>query len=271
MKKLQYTINNKKINHYHFNTINSTQIYAKSQIQNFAPNEINIFSADVQTNGIGQHNREWRSSNEPLDLTATYGFLLDKKFTKSRNLIPHVAVCSVVDLLLSEKIESKIKWVNDVLIDKKKICGVLTESLSDVSNLLYNGYDGVFVGIGLNVNSSFDFIGTLKNNSTSMKIEAKKNQPEVKKNFDVEQLLMKLTSIFLNNLDELFSSGFDKFRNKINSKLERFDNQNVLFKKMDGNDYVGRIKEIGEGGDLIMVDENGEIESFIGGRLQYCV
>jgi BirA family transcriptional regulator, biotin operon repressor / biotin---[acetyl-CoA-carboxylase] ligase len=272
MKKLQYIINNKTIKHYHFDTIDSTQIYARTQRNTFKANEINIFSTDLQTNGIGQHNRRWISSKKSVDLAVTYGFLLDKKFSKNKTLIPHVAVCSVVDLLLSQKIDTKIKWVNDLLINRKKISGVLVESFNDefISDE-YNAYDSVIAGFGVNVNSSFDEIADLENQvasiqATSMKIEIKKRSG-VEKDFDVEALIAKLTSIFLNNLDELYLNGFDRFRNKINTRLERFDNQKITFKKQDGSDYFGYIKEIDCGGELIMLNDEGEETSFTNGRI----
>ena len=267
MKKLQYIINNKTIKHYHFDTVKSTQIYARTQIHTFKANEINIFSTDVQTNGIGQDSGQWISSKKSVDLAVTYGFLLDKKFSKNKALIPHVAVCSVVDLLLSQKIDTKIKWVNDLLIDKKKISGVLVESFNDVFiSDEYNTYDSVLAGFGVNVNSLFDGIIELENKATSMKIEMKKSGG-VEKNFDIEDLITKLTSIFLNSLDELFLNGFDKFRNKINTRLERFDNKKITFKKQDGNDYFGYIKEIDRGGELIMFNDDGEETSFTNGRI----
>lgn len=98
--------------------------------------------ADVQTSGRGQKGRAWTAS--PCS-SVLLSLLLFPSHSWNRPSIltgwAACSVCSVVEQLTGKK--TQIKWPNDVLVDGKKICGILIEQ-----------NQGVVVGIGLNVNQT---------------------------------------------------------------------------------------------------------------------
>ncbi|MCL6495838.1 MAG: biotin--[acetyl-CoA-carboxylase] ligase, partial [Ignavibacterium sp.] len=115
--------------------------------------------------GRGRKDRVWYSSKEQ---NLTFSILLFKeyKFFEHLNLInfsASLAVASSIENLYQLKTE--LKWPNDVLINKKKTCGILLESASQGNRI-----DRVVVGIGVNVNQSI-FQGQFNYPPTSIRIE----------------------------------------------------------------------------------------------------
>jgi BirA family biotin operon repressor/biotin-[acetyl-CoA-carboxylase] ligase len=162
----------------------------------------------------------------------------------------------IVRILESSGIDSKIKWVNDVLVNGRKISGVLCESIAGV-----RGEDiAVIVSIGLNVNASLLDLSGLEGIATSMKMESNKQ-------YDLQQLIMQLSSSLLASINNLFASGFGQFRPEISQRLERFDARVVTLRSLSVSSMRGVIKDIGDSGELIVETERGVIACFEGSIL----
>ena len=82
-------------------------------------------------------------------------------------LIAALAVCKTINKTTDLKAE--IKWPNDILINKKKVCGILTEMSAEIDKINY-----IILGIGLNVNTE-EFPKEIEDRATSLKIEGKKS------------------------------------------------------------------------------------------------
>ena len=68
-------------------------------------------------------------------------------------------------------IETQIKWPNDIILNEKKVCGILTEMSSEMMQINY-----MVVGIGINVNLDLEDIPQdIREKATSLKIETGKN------------------------------------------------------------------------------------------------
>lgn len=124
-----------------------------------------VVLAEKQTKGRGRKDRVWYSSKEQ---NLTFSILLFKEYKlfEHLNLInfsASLAVASSIENLYQLKTE--LKWPNDVLINKKKTCGILLESSSQGNKI-----DRVVVGIGVNVNQSM-FQGQFNYPPTSIRIE----------------------------------------------------------------------------------------------------
>ncbi|MCL2031186.1 MAG: biotin--[acetyl-CoA-carboxylase] ligase [Oscillospiraceae bacterium] len=110
-----------------------------------------VVVADTQTAGRGRLGRSFAS---PAGAGLYISFLLEPGRLPLRSLtwitaVAALAVCDAVKLVTGR--DARIKWVNDVLLDNRKICGILTEALT---NLEGGGADWLVVGIGINVLSS---------------------------------------------------------------------------------------------------------------------
>ena len=128
-----------------YDKTDSTNNEAKNYIRNRDANSA-LFITSEQTAGKGRLGRSFISDRGGLYMTLLVR--LDK------NTENPVAITAYTAVVVRNAIESlsgispKIKWVNDILIDTKKVCGILTEGVfnADTGNLEY-----AIVGIGINV------------------------------------------------------------------------------------------------------------------------
>ncbi len=147
-----------------------------------------IVLAEKQTKGRGRKDRVWYSAKGQ---NLTFSILLTSKkiYAKKFNLINFATSLSVavaVENLFQLKTE--LKWPNDVLINGKKLAGILLESTSKGSKI-----DRLVIGIGINVNQAM-FQGAYAIAPTSLKLE-------INENIDREKLLAE----FLNTFEELLA------------------------------------------------------------------
>lgn len=128
-----------------YDTVDSTNTEALKQARQGAGEGLCIV-ARQQTAGRGRHGRTWVSEKDAgLYLSIV---LRPKIETQFLPLITLMAGVAVYDALAELGIKPDIKWVNDILVNEKKICGILAET-TETSNGL-----AVVVGIGINLRSS---------------------------------------------------------------------------------------------------------------------
>lgn len=145
----------------HLNSVGSTNDYLKelSKLQ-FVGNLTCVY-ADFQESGKGQRGNSWISEKDENLLCS---FLFKAKSLEAQNafLINEWIAYSIFNVLNRLGLKKvQIKWPNDILVNKRKICGVLVEN-----TLSGNSISESIIGIGLNVNSKPPISG-----ATSLKIE----------------------------------------------------------------------------------------------------
>lgn len=121
-----------------FDKIPSTQDYALDLIARGVVCDCTAVLASAQTMGRGRYRRKWVSHHGNLYISLIY-------LSPERN--PHLSysvAVAVAETIASFGLHPTIKWPNDILVDNKKISGILIEYSSDY----------VVVGIGINVNSN---------------------------------------------------------------------------------------------------------------------
>ena len=111
--------------------VESTNTYAMNLLRNVNPIEGTLVYTDFQTNGKGQRGATWTSEigqNITASVILKPRFLgYDKTFYLSK--ISALAVYDVLtEILPISQYDIKIKWPNDILVNKKKIAGILIEN-----------------------------------------------------------------------------------------------------------------------------------------------
>lgn len=145
-----------------FEKLDSTNKYAKDNFETLADKTIII--ADCQTNGYGQFQRAWvDAGGENVYMT----FVLKPKTLQQE----HVNLTNYLAKVLCKQLEemglsSVIKPPNDVLINGKKVCGILAESITKGNKL-----KGIALGVGINLNSSAEILQTIDQPATSVSLE----------------------------------------------------------------------------------------------------
>lgn len=147
-----------------FDSIESTNTEAANQARQGADEGLCAI-ARQQTAGRGRHGRTWVSKP---DAGLYFSIVLRPKIdTRLLPLITLMAGVAVHDLLSSYCLRPDIKWVNDVLVGEKKICGILAETVETSKGL------AVIVGIGINLKSS-NLPDEIAETATSIKSETGK-------------------------------------------------------------------------------------------------
>lgn len=190
-----------------------------------------VLLAEFQSKGRGRKDRVW-ISNAGQNLT--FSILLKSELKDYKlnliNLGASIAVAQGIENLF--QLDAELKWPNDILVNKKKIAGILIESSSKGSKL-----NKVVIGIGINV-----------------------NQPNFPGKFDIQPTSVRREFRELVNRERLLSEILNNFEDILS--IIKSDPNKIL------NDWRNRCKMIGEKiriveGDKIKVgifddiDENG--------------
>ena len=128
-----------------------------------------VVIADRQTCGKGRRGRSWHT---PENTSIAMSFLLkpqlEAEYASMLTLVQAMAVAEAVEEVTALK--SQIKWPNDILINEKKVCGILTEM-----NLSGSEISSIIIGTGINVNQE-SFPEEIREIATSLKNESGKAQ-----------------------------------------------------------------------------------------------
>lgn len=125
-----------------------------------------VVIADQQTGGKGRRGRSFASPSG-AGIYLSYLFKPDSGFDKISDLTSWTAVAVSDAITSAYGLDSQIKWVNDLLMNRKKICGILTEVTVEAESGLI---DNCIIGIGINVNET-SFPAELSEIATSISIE----------------------------------------------------------------------------------------------------
>jgi BirA family biotin operon repressor/biotin-[acetyl-CoA-carboxylase] ligase len=120
-----------------------------------------VILADAMMQSRGRFQRPWHAPRGGLWMTVV---LVNTLLPENSLLVPMAAGVASCETLLSCGIAARIKWVNDILVDNRKISGILTETFTGPRS----GEEYILVGIGINVNNS-EFPPELAGQATSVK------------------------------------------------------------------------------------------------------
>ena len=173
-----------------FDSVDSTNTVLKDLASKGAKSGT-VVIADHQTGGKGRRGRSFASpSGEGIYMS--YLFKPESGFDKISDLTSWTAVAVSDAIRNAYGLDSQIKWVNDLLMIRKKICGILTEvTVEGESGFI----DTCIIGIGVNVNEA-SFPSELSEIATSISIE----------NGGTKFIRAKLASEMIKSMDKLASN-----------------------------------------------------------------
>lgn len=204
--------------------------------------------AESQFLGHGRMSRRWESEVGGLYLTVTLKTDLNENIASTITMAVSLAVLKSIYELTGVK--CSIKWPNDLLVNGRKICGILSEAVWGTDKL-----DCVIVGLGLNVNQNINVFPTeLKDHVTSFYMETGK-QYVIK---DVAFSLMHYMNCELKDLSahrvRCILRQYRQSCETLGKKISIKDGEDVIFQ--------GEAVAINEDGALVVKDESGYIEMF---------
>lgn len=217
-------------------TIDSTNTYSKALKIN--EDSYCVVISNNQTNGRGRLGREFYSPKNS-------GIYMSFSFKCNSHMINPISVTSIASVAVAKAVEKLtninvgIKWVNDLFIDNKKFCGILTEATSN----LETGYiDNIIIGIGINVSTN-NFPDELKSIATSLNIS--------------NMTRNRLISEIINNFDYYITN----FNN--NDYLDYYKSHSIVIGKdvnyfINNVKYFGKVIDINDKGELIVLDSSNK-------------
>jgi BirA family biotin operon repressor/biotin-[acetyl-CoA-carboxylase] ligase len=237
-----------------FDEIDSTQTKVKQLALERYP-EGTIVIAEQQLQGKGRFLRPWDSQKEK-------GIWMSVLLRPSVPLPQISQLTLVMAVVITEAIrdftglEAKIKWPNDILINGKKVVGILTEVQAEEHMI-----NSLIVGIGINVHhSSDDFPVEMRSSATSL-------QSELNRVIDRTNFLFSLMSHLEKGYENYIFEGFSKSR-QLWEHYAHSQNQEIrLFR----GDHLLTGKQIGltDRGELILEEASGNRLFISSGEVVY--
>lgn len=223
-----------------------------------------VVVADIQNAGKGRRGRAWQT----IPGTAlSFSILLRPSFPAERasmiTLVMALAVAEAVEAALKEDRQGSkesgtenpagttvtIKWPNDIVINRKKVCGMLTEMTMtpELDEIQY-----LVVGVGINVNneSPQEFQEEIRETAASLRIETGRRLNRAELLQDVLCRFEKHYETFLETLD------MSRLRETYQARLQGLGNEVRVLDP--AGEYTGVSRGINDRGELIVERENGE-------------
>ena len=237
-----------KFNIIELEKVDSTNLYAKSNLAELADRD--VVCADVQTCGRGRFERAW------VDL-GSGNIFMSIVLKPSNEFKPVYAnLTQYFSVVLCEIFEEyglkpQIKWPNDVLIDGKKIAGILSESVMQGHN-----FKGFILGAGINLNAKSEDLKQITDNEvTALNLEIGQT---INKNIFLDKLINK----FFENYNNFLQNGFNMIKNDY-IKRTCFLGKEISVKGFN-NTISGLAKSINSAGELVLEKDGNDITVTIG-------
>ncbi|HID36309.1 MAG TPA: biotin--[acetyl-CoA-carboxylase] ligase [Ghiorsea sp.] len=230
----------------HYESLDSTNKEVLRQAAQGAKEGLTIV-AEQQSNGKGRLGRTWETVDHALAMSVLLRPPIDIAQVSQLSLVSAVAAHEALALFAAQ---TRIKWPNDLLIDGKKVCGILTEMQQDKHGL------AVVIGLGINVSDpKSGWAKDMRTPPTSLNTYCVQN---IHKD-DVLQAILESLNTWYNRF---IQNGFTPIRNAW-EKAHIANGQTVSVH--DGNSYIqGIALGLAEDGALCLL-VNGEEQRIIAG------
>lgn len=229
---------------YAFWSIGSTNEFAY-RIASKGEKEGTLVIAERQERGRGRLSRKWDS---PFAKGLWFSLILRPDMPASRaGIVPYIASVSIARALEKNyDVKSDIKWPNDLLVDRKKLCGILSEAEFENARVKF-----LILGVGINVNQrEYEWPAELMDKAISIRMITNKwiDRAEL-----LAHILSELETTYRNfNID-----GVENILSEWKARCSRFK-KDIVVEQM-GKKFKGRFQNIDQDGNLLLRQQNGEV------------
>ncbi len=228
----------------------STHVYMKEHFASLTPGALIV--ANSQTSGRGRHDRVWCS---PVNKNLYFNLLLPLEGLQRHQYtqVMQVAAITIAHVLQEIEVNASVKWPNDILWEKHKISGMISELLIRSPN------EYLSLGIGINVNSDASDFKDLNRLASSLRLIL--NRP-----LNREALLQRIVGQIALSLEQFKKEGvkpwiadWKKMDHFIGSQARMVEGDTVIH---------GTIMDINDNGSLLFQTQNGELMTRYSGDLE---
>lgn len=233
-----------------FTELESTHRYSKEHLKDLSAGDIIV--ADSQTSGRGRHDRVWIS---PHGKNLYFNILYPLNGFQIREYpqLMQITAISLSQLFHQIGVDSSVKWPNDILFEKKKLCGMVSEILCKENQKLLT------VGIGIDVNADEVDFQSIERPVTSLKICLGK---KLNREILLRQIVESLKNAFEITLRCGITPWIEEWR-----KMDKFLGHPA--KIVDDDESIeGTILDINDDGSLLFCTKSGNLLSRYTGDLE---
>ncbi len=228
-----------------FSEVDSTNDVAK-KMEKEGAQDGTLICAEIQNAGKGRRGNIWESgSADGIYMSLIVRPAMEVAFAPQITLLVAIAICKAIRK--QTKLEALIKWPNDILIENKKVCGILTE-LELVAE--ETQIRGVVIGVGVNVNNE-SFPPTVADIATSLKIQSGQH---VERKEIIRSFLQEFEAIYLQYIKE---KEFKRFLTEYKSFCH------TLLKEIKvtrgSTAFFGKAIDITNNGELVVSSNEGNV------------
>lgn len=238
-----------------FDVIGSTNVQVSTEAEAGAREGL-LVVADRQQSGKGRRGRSWQT---PEGVAVAMSFLLrpdiDVVNASMITLVSALAVASAIKALIDNPSEVAIKWPNDIVINGKKVCGILTEMSMQMDYVNY-----IVVGIGINVNNT-SFEEEIEAIATSLYLENRREcVSRARLIGKICEYFERYYEIFMKTQDmsELVDL-YDELLVNVDKTVKILDPKGEFVAVASGIDSKGRL--------VVSREDNGEVEHISSGEV----
>lgn len=215
--------------------------------------EFMLVTADIQDSGRGRLGRNFESDNNKGTWCS---FIMKPGLAPEDALIITVAAATAVCRTLNDVcgLKSGIKWPNDIIVNGRKICGILSEMSCETGAIEF-----IIAGIGINVNQEADDF------SPEVSLTATSVMQETGHRYRRTQIISSLCY----NMQEIYGLVRDRRNNEIVKKWNEYsvtDGQTVRILK-NGEEIIARADGIDERGRLVVTGPDGKTVTYNSGEI----
>ena len=225
-------------------SLTSTMEVAKQEAQLGAV-EGTVVIADEQTAGRGRIKRVWLSPKGSLALS----IILYPSVVNLPSLIMLASLAVVHSIEAVTGLRSQIKWPNDVLVNGRKVCGILIES-----SLRANIVDYAIIGIGVNVNLRLAEFPEIQSSATSLSAELGRDVSRLEV---IRRLLVEIERLYL--ALQAGGSIYEEWRDSLVTLGRR------VRVKSGKTVYEGVAESVARDGSLLLRHSNGNLSKIVAG------
>ena len=203
---------------------------------------------------LNWHSIFWHLSLIALGIfSASYLRIGSGSFNRNAKILSYGSIVFVICVILAETFEkygvkASIKWPNDILINGKKISGILAQTSVKNGEL-----QGVVLGVGINLNMTQEELVNIDQPATSLNIETRKS-------IDKKEFSKNLFDLFFSEYEEFLQKGFSLIKSRYCSRCD-FISKEICVKNPD-KARVGIAQAINDDGSLkIKFNDKNESET----------
>jgi len=230
----------------HYESVHSTMDTLK-ELFNYNKNKLFII-ADKQVEGKGRRGSFWHSPKGNVYFSFSLEMLIDIKDHFIINAAVALTIAKTIDSICN--VSSNIKWPNDILVNGKKISGIMTEIIKQ------NDTNYIIIGVGINVDSS-PIISKYKTTFTK----------EINSTFEKINIIELFILNFFNQYKKIEYSVYGSILKEFKNKL-LYLNKNINL-QLDRSKFIkGKFEDINLDGSIV-INVNGVKQNLYSARIIY--